>query len=118
MAGDLEPLPAPASAAAPGAGPAAVAAELLGRVRAELPVIGGLGERDQVLVAVWLTGLRSARTRRAYAGDVAAWLGRLSGREHRLWVIRASGAALGSCIVTQRFPTRSATRLLPWLSGI
>jgi hypothetical protein len=32
-------------------------------MRAELPVIGELGERDQVLVAVWLTGLRSARTR-------------------------------------------------------
>ena len=31
-------------------GPAAVAAELLGRVRAELPVVGGLGEREQVLV--------------------------------------------------------------------
>jgi integrase/recombinase XerD len=55
--------------------PAVLAAELLGRVRAELPVIGGLGERDQVLVAAWLTGLRSARTRRAYAGDVVAWLG-------------------------------------------
>ncbi len=61
--------------AAPGAGPAVLAAELLGRVRAELPVIGGLGEREQVLVSAWLTGLRSARTRRAYAGDVAAWPG-------------------------------------------
>ena len=30
----------------PGAGPAAVAGELLGRVRAGLPVTGGLGERD------------------------------------------------------------------------
>lgn len=55
--------------------------ELLGRVRAELPVIGGLGEREQVLVAAWLTGLRSARTRRAYAADVAAWLGWLAGRD-------------------------------------
>jgi hypothetical protein len=54
--------------------------ELLGRVRAELPVIGGLGEREQVLVAAWLTGLRSARTRRAYAADVVAWLGWLAGR--------------------------------------
>ena len=68
MPGDLEPLPARFSAAAPGAGPAALAAELLGRVRAELAVVGELGEREQVLVAAWLTGLRSARTRRAYAG--------------------------------------------------
>jgi hypothetical protein len=52
-----------------------LAAELLGRVRAELPVTGGLGEREQVLVSAWLTGLRSARTRRAYARDLAAWLG-------------------------------------------
>ena len=65
----------------PGTGPAVLAAELLGRVRAELPVVGELGEREQVLVSAWLTGLRSARTRRAYAGDVAAWLGWLAGRE-------------------------------------
>ena len=62
MPGDLERLPAATAAAAPSAGPALLAAELLGRVRAELPVIGGLGERDQILVAAWLTGLRSART--------------------------------------------------------
>jgi site-specific recombinase XerD len=80
MAGDLERLPAPLSAAAPGAGPAVVAGELLRRVRAELPMIGGLGEREQVLVAAWLTGLRSVRTRRAYAGDVVAWLAWLAGR--------------------------------------
>jgi hypothetical protein len=48
MPGDLEPLPAP------GAGPAVLAAELLGRVWAELPVVVGLGEREQVLVAAWL----------------------------------------------------------------
>jgi hypothetical protein len=38
-------------------------------------VIDEPGEREQVLVAAWLTGLRAARTRRAYAGGVAAWLG-------------------------------------------
>ena len=67
MAGDLErlPVPVPVSAAASGAGPAAVAAELLSRVRAELPAVGELEERDQILLAAWLTGLRSARTRRA-----------------------------------------------------
>jgi site-specific recombinase XerD len=81
MTGDLELLPARVSPATPGAGPAALAAELFGRVLAELPVVGELGERDQVLVSAWLTGLRSPRTRRAYAGDVAAWLGWLTDRE-------------------------------------
>ena len=85
MPGDLERLPAPVSPAAPGAGPAVLAAELLGRVRAELPVVGGLGEREQVLVSAWLTGLRSARTRRAYAGDVAAWLGWLAAGGPARW---------------------------------
>ena len=47
MPGDLERLPAPVSPAAPGAGPAAVAGGLLGRVRAELPAVGELGEREQ-----------------------------------------------------------------------
>ncbi len=70
MPGDLERLPAPVSPGAPGARPAALAGELLGRVRAELPAVGGLGEREQVLVSAWLTGLRSARTRRAYAEDL------------------------------------------------
>jgi hypothetical protein len=58
-----------------------LAAELLGRVRAELPAISGLEEREQVLVSAWLTGLWSARTRRAYAADVTAWLGWLAGRD-------------------------------------
>lgn len=66
MPGDLERLPIPVP------GPVMLAAEMLGRIRAELPAIAGLGEREQVLVAAWLTGLRSARTRRAYAGDMAA----------------------------------------------
>ena len=46
----------PVFTAALGAGPAALADELLHRVRAELPVIGELGEREQVLVWAWLTG--------------------------------------------------------------
>ena len=49
-------------------------------MRAELPAVGELWEREQVPVVAWLTGLRSARTRRAYAGDVAAWLGWLADR--------------------------------------
>ena len=62
MAGDLERLLGPVPPAAPGPGSAALTGELLDRVRAVLSVIGGLGEREQVLVSAWLTGLRSART--------------------------------------------------------
>jgi hypothetical protein len=60
--------------AAPGAVPAVLAGEYWAGA-------GGAagdrraGEREQVLVSAWLTGLRSARTRRACAGDVAG-LGR------------------------------------------
>jgi len=81
MSGDLEPLPSRVLSATPGVSPAMFAAELLGRVRAELPVVGEMGEREQVLVSAWLTGRRSARTRRAYAGDVVAWLNWLAARE-------------------------------------
>jgi hypothetical protein len=44
MPGDLELLSLRVSAAALAASPSALAAELLGRVRAELPAVGGLGE--------------------------------------------------------------------------
>ena len=81
MTGDLERLPARVLSAGPGAVPAMLAGELLHRVRAELPVVGELGEPERLLVSAWLTGLRSARTRRAYAADVVAWLGWLAGRE-------------------------------------
>ena len=39
-------------------GPAAVAAELLTRTRAELPVLAGLDEREELLAAAWLASLR------------------------------------------------------------
>src|SRR5215469_13928578 len=74
MSGDLEPLPARLAGRA-GRGPGGAGGRAAGPVRAELPVIGRAGEREQVLVSAWLTGLRSARTRRACAGDVAG-LGR------------------------------------------
>ena len=73
--GDLVPR---ASARPPG--PAAIAAELLARTRAELPVLGGLGEREELLAAAWLASLRAPRTRRAYAGDLRGWLGWLTER--------------------------------------
>jgi integrase/recombinase XerD len=99
-------------------GPAVLAAELLGRARAELPAVGGLGEREQVLVAAWLTGLRSARTRRAYAGDVLAWLGWLSARETEvlaagrvhadLWAATQLGAGASAASVRRRLSALSS----------
>ena len=68
MSSDLELLPVPVCTAASVAGPAVLAGELLGRVRAELPAVGGLGEREQVLVSAWLTGLRSAHPPRLRRG--------------------------------------------------
>ena len=67
-------------AAAQPPGPAAIAAELLARTRAELPVLAGLGEREELLAAAWLASLRAPRTRRAYAADVRGWLGWLAER--------------------------------------
>jgi integrase/recombinase XerD len=119
MPGDLERLPVS------GGGPAVVAAELLGRVQAELPVIGGLEEPEQVLVAAWLTGLRSARTRRAYAGDVAVWLGWLAerdtdvlaaGRVHvDLWAATQLDAGAAASSVRRRLS--GAVVVLPVLRG-
>ena len=71
-------------------------------MRAELE----LREREQLLVSARLTGLRSARTRRAYAADVVAWLvGRgtgalAAGRVHvDLWaVIQLNGGAPASSV--------------------
>ena len=90
MAGDQETVTAAAAVTAGGdlvpragarpPGPAAIAAELLARTRAELPVLAGLGEREELLAAAWLASLRAARTRRAYAGDVRGWLGWLAER--------------------------------------
>ncbi len=48
-----------------------VAAELLGWIRAELPAVTAIGEREQLLASAWLASLRSLRTRRAYVGDLA-----------------------------------------------
>jgi hypothetical protein len=55
------------------------AAELVTRVRAELPAMAGLPAREELLAAAWLMSLRSGRTRRAYAGDLRAWLAWLAG---------------------------------------
>ncbi|HUY49775.1 MAG TPA: hypothetical protein VMV92_29340 [Streptosporangiaceae bacterium] len=78
----------PVAAARP-AGPAVVAGELLVRARAELPALAGLGPREELLAAVWVMSLRSARTRRAYAGDLRA----LAGLARRSRYRRAGGRA-------------------------
>jgi site-specific recombinase XerD len=75
--GELELVPRAAVRLGP---EAAIAADLLARSRAEFPVLAGLSERDELLAAAWLASLRSARTRRAYAGDLRGWLGWLDGR--------------------------------------
>jgi site-specific recombinase XerD len=40
---------------------------------AELPTLAVLDDRDRLLAAAWLASLRSARTRRSYAGDLLGW---------------------------------------------
>jgi hypothetical protein len=48
--------------------------ELLATLDAEHPVLAGWPARERVMAATWLAGYRSARTRRAYAADLATWL--------------------------------------------
>ena len=72
-----EPATALRPASSPGAGPAAAA--MLDRFATEHPVLATLPARERLLAAAWLTSYRSARTRRAYAGDLAAWLDWLHG---------------------------------------
>jgi integrase family protein with SAM-like domain len=79
-------------------------------------------------VSAWLTGLRSARTRRAYAGDVAAWLGWLAGREADalaagrvrvdLWAATQLDAGLAASTRHQRRPRGLACLgRYPWRSS-
>lgn len=74
--------------AAGGLAAVAVAAELVDRVVAELPQLGELAEREQLLAAAWLLSLRSARTRRAYFADLRCWLAWLAERDLELLAAR------------------------------
>src|ERR1700730_9493873 len=113
MAGDLERLPVSVSSVAHGAGPAGLAGMGAGRRG-----VGERGEREQVLVSAWLTGLRSARTRRAYAADVTAWLGWLddpdtgalaAGRVHvDLWAATQLDAGAAESSVRRRLSALSS----------
>jgi integrase/recombinase XerD len=58
---------------------ATLASELVEHVLAELPALAKLDDRDRLLTAAWLASLRSARTRRSYAGDLLAWRDWLAG---------------------------------------
>ncbi len=101
----------------PGSG-AKVAGELIARVRAELPAVAGLGQREELLAAAWLMSLRSARTRRAYAGDLRGWLGWLDGRgtdvlaaglvHVDLWVARQQGQGAEAASVRRRLSALSS----------
>jgi integrase/recombinase XerD len=79
---DVSPRPRPAATITGPHGPGAllpaatnpVAAALLARLDAEHPMLSGLPPRERLLAAAWLGYYRSTRTRRAYAGDLAAWL--------------------------------------------
>ena len=105
--------PGPVSAPVP-----AVAGELLARVRAELPAMAGLGPREELLAAAWLMSLRSARTRRAYAGDLRGWLAWLeergvdvleAGRVHvDLWVAGQQGQGAEAASVRRRLSALSS----------
>jgi integrase/recombinase XerD len=128
MAGDQETVTAAAAVAAGGdlvpwagarpPGQLAIAAELLARTRAELPVLAGLGEREELLAAAWLASLRAARTRRAYAGDVRGWLGWLAdrgvdvlgaGRVHvDVWVAAQQDCGAESSTVRRRLSALSS----------
>jgi integrase/recombinase XerD len=110
---EIEPaVPGPGALPALGSPAAALADELLAHVLGELPALGGLGERDRLLAAAWLAGLRSPRTRRSYAGDLLgwqAWLGERgvgvldAGRVHLdLWVRGQQAAGAGDASVRRR----------------
>ena len=128
MAGDQETVTAAAAVRAGGElvpragarppGPVAIAAELLARTRAELPVLAGLGAREEILVAAWLASLRAPRTRRAYVGDVRGWLGWLTergvdvldaGRVHvDLWVAGQQDQGVEAASVRRRLSALSS----------
>jgi integrase len=74
MISDQDLMLASAARAAAVTGRETVAAELLARIRAELPTVTAMGEREQLLAAAWLMSLRAPRTRRAYVGDLDGWL--------------------------------------------
>ncbi len=68
-----------------------------------MPALTQLEPREQLLVAAWLPSYRSARTRRAYAGDFTASWAWLADREVEVLAARRVPARLG--LVTASLPT-------------
>ena len=78
----------------------------------------GLGPREELLAAAWLTSLRSPRTRRAYAGDLRGWLSWLgqrgvdvldAGRVHvDLWVAARQDQGAEAASVRRRLSALSS----------
>jgi site-specific recombinase XerD len=91
---------------------AALAAELVDHVLAELPALAVLDDRERLLTAAWLASLRSARTRRSYAGDLLGWRAWLTDRglelleagrvQLDLWVRAHLAAGAGDASVRRR----------------
>jgi integrase/recombinase XerD len=89
-----------------------MAGELVDHVLAELPALAALTDRDRLLAAAWLAGLRSARTRRSYAGDLLAWQEWLADRgvevltggrvQVDLWVRTQQAAGAGDASIRRR----------------
>ena len=67
--------------------------------------MAGLGQREELLAAAWLMSLRSARTRRAYAGDLRAWLAWLAERD--VDVLEAGRVHVDMWVAGSRMPERS-----------
>ena len=99
---------------------AAVAGELVAQVLAEQPVLASLPPREQLLAAAWLLSYRSARTRRAYAGDYAAWRAWLAVRELDvlaarrahvdLWVTQLQAAGAAASTIARRLSALAGPR--------
>ena len=95
-----------------------VVVELLAVVEAEHPVLADRPSGERVMVATWLAGYRSARTRRAYAADLVRWLDWLAARELGplqarrvhvdLWVRQLLDAGAADSSVTRRLSAVSS----------
>ena len=105
----LEVLPLASDVELPGA---VVAGELVAQVITEQPALASLDPREQLLAAAWLLSYRSARTRRAYAGDFTAWRAWLHSRDLDvlaarrahvdLWVSQLQAAGAAASTITRR----------------
>lgn len=95
-----------------------VVAELVATLDAEHPMSGEWPIRERITAAAWLAGYRSARTRRAYVGDLSAWLSWLAEREVDvlaarrvhvdLWTRELLGSGIAGSSVSRRLSALSS----------